>query len=65
MAVRLLVLRTGRTSLPQKHYYFYVSGTHFCQRLSKPQGLMRLEGLGKFKKITSSGIEPTTFQLVA
>jgi hypothetical protein len=22
---------------PLKHYYFYVSGTHFCQRLSKPQ----------------------------
>jgi hypothetical protein len=27
---------------PQKHYYFYVSGT--------PQGVVRLEGLGKFKK---------------
>jgi hypothetical protein len=23
------------------------SGTHFCQRLSKPQGLVRPEGLGK------------------
>jgi hypothetical protein len=34
---------------PQKHYYFNVSGTHFCYRLSKPQGLGRLEGLGKFK----------------
>jgi hypothetical protein len=31
---------------PQKHYY-YVSGTHFCWRLSKPQGLVRPEGLGK------------------
>jgi hypothetical protein len=30
---------------PQKHY-FYVSGTHFCYRLSKPQGLVRPEGLG-------------------
>jgi hypothetical protein len=35
---------------PQKHYYFDVSGTHFCQRLSKPQGLVRPQGLGKFKK---------------
>jgi hypothetical protein len=35
---------------PQTHYYFYVSGTHFCWRLSEPQGLVRPEGLGKFKK---------------
>jgi hypothetical protein len=35
---------------PQKHYYFDVSGTHFCLRLSKPQDLVRPEGLGKFKK---------------
>jgi hypothetical protein len=34
---------------PQKHYYFPVCGTHFCERLSKPQGLVRPEGLGKFK----------------
>jgi hypothetical protein len=34
---------------PQKHY-FSASGTHFSQRLSEPQGLVRLEGLGKFKK---------------
>jgi hypothetical protein len=33
---------------PQKHY-FNVSGTHYCQRLSKSQGLERPEGLGKFK----------------
>jgi hypothetical protein len=45
----------------QKHYYFYVSRTHFYYRLSKPQGLVRPEGLGKFKKITSSVIEPVTF----
>jgi hypothetical protein len=29
---------------PQKHYFFYVSGTHFCKRLSKPQGLVRVNG---------------------
>jgi hypothetical protein len=46
-----------------KHYYeyFYVSGTHFRKRLSKPQGLVGPEGLGKFKKITSSGIKSATF----
>jgi hypothetical protein len=40
---------------PQKHYYFYVSDTHFCQELSIHRGLVWLEGLGEFKKITSSG----------
>jgi hypothetical protein len=29
---------------PQKHYYFSVSSTHFCQRLSEPQGLVRPKG---------------------
>jgi hypothetical protein len=34
--------------------------------LNKPQGLVRPEGLGKFKKkITSFGIEPATFWFVA
>jgi hypothetical protein len=33
---------------PQKHY-FNVSGSHFCYRLSNPQGLVRPEGLGTFK----------------
>jgi hypothetical protein len=45
-----------------------VSGTHFCWRLSKPQSLVRLEGLGKLKKknsFTSSGLEPATFRIVA
>jgi hypothetical protein len=34
---------------PQKHYYLYVSCTHFYWKLSKPQGLVRPKGLGKFK----------------
>jgi hypothetical protein len=50
---------------PQKHYYFYVSGTHFCYRLIKPLGLVRPEGLAKFKTITLSDIEPATFRFVA
>jgi hypothetical protein len=51
---------------PQKQY-FSVSGTHFCHRLSKLLGLAGLEGLGKLKKkkITSSGLGPATFRLVA
>jgi hypothetical protein len=32
---------------------------------SKPQGLVQLEGLGKFKKFTSSGLELVTFRLEA
>jgi hypothetical protein len=36
-------------STPQKQY-FLASGTHFCLRLSEPQGLVRLEGLGILKK---------------
>jgi hypothetical protein len=30
----------------------FVSGTDFCQMLSKPQGLVLMEGLGKWLKIT-------------
>jgi hypothetical protein len=33
--------------------HFSASGTHFCWTLSKPQGLVRPEGLGKFKEIDS------------
>jgi hypothetical protein len=43
-------------STPQKHY-LSASVTHFCYRLSEPQGLVRLKVLSKLK-ITSSGVEP-------
>jgi hypothetical protein len=52
---------------PQKHY-FSASGNNFSWKLSKPQGLVRPEGLGKLKKkksFTSSGLEPAIFQVVA
>jgi hypothetical protein len=49
MVARLSALRTGRTLLP-RNIIIFVSGTHFCYRLSKPQGLERPERLGKFKK---------------
>jgi hypothetical protein len=35
--------------IPHKRY-FSASGTDFCQRLSKLQGLAQQEGLGKLKK---------------
>jgi hypothetical protein len=38
-----------RRSTPQKHY-FSVCGSHFCSRLSEPQGLVWPEGLGQLKK---------------
>jgi hypothetical protein len=37
-------------STSQKHD-FSAFDTHFCQRLSKPQGQVQPEGLGKVKKI--------------
>jgi hypothetical protein len=40
--------RPGSTLL--KHY-FSAYDTHFCERLSKPQGLVRPEELGKLNKI--------------
>jgi hypothetical protein len=45
-------------STPQKHY-FSASGTHFCLGLSKPQGLVQLEGLGKLTKIIHVTGSPT------
>jgi hypothetical protein len=36
-------------STPQKHY-FSAPGTRFCYRLSKPQGLVRPERLGKLEE---------------
>jgi hypothetical protein len=42
--------RTGRTILPI-NIFNSVSGSHLYQRLSKPQGLVRLEGLGKLIKM--------------
>jgi hypothetical protein len=44
-----VVSLTDRPRFTPKKYYFSASGTYFCQKLSKPQGPMRLEGLGKFK----------------
>jgi hypothetical protein len=54
--VRLSALLSGRV---------FSSGTHFCYRLSKPQGAVRLEGLGKSQTFDYFiGLEPETFKLV-
>jgi hypothetical protein len=40
-----------------------ILGTHFYYRLSRPQGLVRLEGLGELKNpLTSLRIEPCNLQ---
>jgi hypothetical protein len=48
ITLRLLALRTGCPLFPK--LFLFLSGIHFCQILSKPQGLERLEGLGKLEK---------------
>jgi hypothetical protein len=42
----------GSTHLPRftPRKNVFDSGTNFCWRLSKPQGLVQLEGLGNLKK---------------
>jgi hypothetical protein len=50
MAVRLSALRTRRTLLPRNIIIFMFLVLISVKRLSKPQGLVRPEGLGKFKK---------------
>jgi hypothetical protein len=47
---RLWALRNG-LDLLARNIIFSASGTHFCQRLSKPQGIVRLEGLDKLNKL--------------
>jgi len=60
--VKLSALRTGRLSPPPGS----IPDTHFCYRLSRPQGhIVRPEGLCQWKMpMTPSGIEPATFWLV-
>jgi hypothetical protein len=57
---KIASLTHGPRSTPKKHHF---SGTHFCLRLNKSQGLVRLEGLGN--SFISSGLKPATFQLAA
>jgi hypothetical protein len=64
-AARLSALRTSRSLLPRNIIIFMsLELISVTGRLSEPQGLVRSEGLDKFKK-ASSGIEPATFRFVA
>jgi hypothetical protein len=53
MVVMLAASCTGHALLPRN--IFSASGTHFCWRMHKPQGLVQLEGLGKVKKCNDIG----------
>jgi hypothetical protein len=39
-------------------------GTHFCQRFSKPQGLVRPEELGKLKISSHFCLESAKFRII-
>jgi hypothetical protein len=61
MAVRLSALRADRP-LPSGRFLVVIS----VRGCVDPRAIVRLEGLGQLKKpMTSSGIEPATFRLVA
>jgi hypothetical protein len=61
MAVRLPALRAGRP-LPPGRFVVVIS----VRGCADPRAIVRLEGLDEVKNsITSSGIEPATFRLVA
>jgi hypothetical protein len=65
MAVRLSALRTGRALLPRKIIFLFLVLISVIT-LSKPQGVVRLQELGKLKNsIIPSGIQLATFRLVA
>jgi hypothetical protein len=42
-------IHTNQPRYTLHKHYFSLSGPHFCYRLSKPQGLVGSEGLGKLK----------------
>jgi hypothetical protein len=50
MAVRLSALRAGRSLPPRK-----IPGTHFCQRLSRPQGHCAAARIGSIEKSSDIG----------
>jgi hypothetical protein len=61
MAVTMSALRADQTLPPERAY-----GATFYYRL-RARAMIRLKGFGKIKKksMTSSGLEPATFRLVA
>jgi hypothetical protein len=65
MAARLSALRASRTLLPGFFFIFKDSWYSFLLGAELTPGPVRPEGLGQFKKSTSSGFEPATFRLGA
>jgi hypothetical protein len=65
MAIRLSALLTGSALFPRNITILHL--VLISVSLNKPQGLVQLEGVFKFKKnsMTSSGLDPATFHLVA
>jgi hypothetical protein len=61
MAVRLSALRTGRPSPPPGIFLVHISVRDWVY----PRAIVPLEELGQSTKSTSSGLEPTTFRLIA
>jgi hypothetical protein len=69
MAARLSALRASRTLPPGIFFIFENSWYSFLLEVlleaESTPGPVRPEGLGQFKKSTSSGLEPATFPLAA
>jgi hypothetical protein len=53
-----IVSPTHRPRFAPQKQFFTASGTHFYERPSEPQGLVRAEGLGKLKNVTLLDLEP-------
>jgi hypothetical protein len=64
MVARLSALRAVCT-LPPGFFYFKDSWYSFLLEAESTTGPVQPEGLGQFKKSTSLGHEPATFQLAA
>jgi hypothetical protein len=60
MAVRLSGLSIGQPPVTPGER----PNTHFCYRLNRSQGIVRLERLGQFKEIVTLGIKPITILIV-
>jgi hypothetical protein len=67
MAARLSALRASRTLPPGFFFFFFFKDSWYSFLLDAESapGPVRQEGLGHFKKSTSSGLEPATFRLAA
>jgi hypothetical protein len=68
MAVRVSAVQASRPLL-LRNIIFLLLLLYFCERLSKLQGLVRSEGLGKLKKkkkmfSSLAGLEDATFRIM-